>query len=72
MARADCRKQYLKHGAKEGKFVSIGKPRDNVILIAEGLATGLSLWQCCSHAVIVAFDAGDLIHAAREARRVLP
>jgi phage/plasmid primase-like uncharacterized protein len=66
------RKQYLRHGAKEGKLVSIGKPRDNVILIAEGLATGLSLWKCCNHAVIVAFDAGNLIHVAREARRVLP
>jgi putative DNA primase/helicase len=66
------RKQYLKHGSKEGKFVSIGKPRDNVILIAEGLATGLSLWQCTAHAVIVAFDSGNLIHAAKEVRRVLP
>ncbi len=66
------RKQYLKHGVKEGKFVSIGKLRDNTVLICEGLATGLSLWQCSGHAVIVAFDAGNLIYVAKEARRVLP
>ncbi len=66
------RKQYLKNGAKEGHFVSIGKPRDNTILIAEGLATGLSLWQCTAHAVVVAFDAGNLIHVAKEVRRVFP
>jgi putative DNA primase/helicase len=66
------RKQYLKNGTKEGKFVSVGKPRDNTILIAEGLATGLSLWQCTAHAVVVAFDAGNLIHVAKEVRRVFP
>ncbi len=66
------RKQYLKNGAKEGKFVSLGKPRDNTILIAEGLATGLSLWQCSAHAVVVAFDVGNLIHVAKEMRRVFP
>jgi putative DNA primase/helicase len=66
------RKQYLKHGAKEAKFLSIGKPRDNTILICEGLATGLSLWQCTAHAVLVAFDAGNLLAVAKEARRVFP
>jgi putative DNA primase/helicase len=66
------RKMYLKHGVKEGKFLSIGKPRDNTILISEGLATGLSLWQCTAHAVLVAYDAGNLIHVAKEARRVFP
>jgi putative DNA primase/helicase len=66
------RKLYLKDGAKEGKLCTIGKPRDNVILIAEGLATGLTLWKCSEHAVIVAFDCGNLIHVAKEARRVFP
>lgn len=66
------RKQYLKHGVKEGHFVSIGAPRDNIILIAEGLATGLSLWQCTAHAVIVAFDAGNLLSVSKEVRRVFP
>jgi phage/plasmid primase-like uncharacterized protein len=65
------RKFYLKDGAKEGKLCTIGKPRDNVILISEGLATGLTLWKCTGYAVIVAFDCGNLIHVAKEARRVL-
>jgi phage/plasmid primase-like uncharacterized protein len=66
------RKQYLKGGAKEGRFLSIGQPRDNTILLCEGIATGLSLWQCTEHAAVVAFDAGNLMHVAKEVRRVFP
>jgi phage/plasmid primase-like uncharacterized protein len=66
------RKQYLKNGSKEGKFCAIGAPRDNTILIAEGLATALSLWQCTAHAVVVAFDAGNLKSVALEARHYFP
>jgi putative DNA primase/helicase len=66
------RKMYLKHGVKEGKFVSMGKPRDNTILVCEGLATGLSLWRCTAHAVIVAFDAGNLMPVAKEVRSNYP
>jgi putative DNA primase/helicase len=65
-------KRYLKNGAKEGHLLAIGRPRDNAILICEGLATGLSLWQCTEDAIIVAFDSVNLIHVAREVRRVFP
>lgn len=66
------RKQYLKYGVKEGRFFTIGKPRDNVVLISEGVATALSLAQCTAHAVVVAFDAGNLFAVAKEVRRVMP
>lgn len=59
------RKQYLKGGAKEGHYFTIGRPVDNVVLVCEGLATGLSLNQCTRHAVLVAFDAGNLSRVAQ-------
>jgi phage/plasmid primase-like uncharacterized protein len=62
-------KLFMKGGAKQGYFLSLAKPTDNVVLICEGLATGLSLWKCTGHCVLVAFDAGNLVHVARELRR---
>ena len=66
------RKQYLKGGVKTGHFFGIGRPIDDTLLICEGVATGLSLWQCTGHGVIVAFDAGNIIHVAKEIRKVRP
>lgn len=66
------RKQYLKDGVKEGKFFGIGKPVDETLLLCEGLATGLSLWQCTGHGVIVAFDAGNLLSVAKDIRQARP
>lgn len=42
------------------------------LLIVEGLATGLSLHECTSHTVFVAFDAGNLLSVAELARRLYP
>jgi putative DNA primase/helicase len=61
-------KRYLRDGAKDGHLLSIGRPKDNVLLICEGIATGLSLWKCTGHAVIVAFDTSNLLPVARVVR----
>lgn len=62
-------KDYLSGGEKRGMFYSIGKPIEHngrlVILICEGYATGASLHECTGHAVIVAFDAGNLMEVAK-------
>jgi len=63
-------KRFLK-GGKKG-FFTIGKDAEKPLLIAEGLATGLSLYECTSNSVRVAFDAGHLKAAAEFARRLYP
>ncbi|HEF4735532.1 toprim domain-containing protein [Burkholderia multivorans] len=72
----DRDKDYLKDGAKEGLFYSIGKPLQvdgrPVILVCEGFATGASLHECTGHAVIVAFDAPNLLPVAKVIRERFP
>jgi putative DNA primase/helicase len=43
-----------------------------VLLVAEGYATGASLHEATGRPVAVAFDAGNLVHVARELRRLHP
>ncbi|MDR1489411.1 MAG: toprim domain-containing protein, partial [Desulfovibrio sp.] len=66
-------KLFLKGGRKRGCFFSIGeKSVEKPLLIAEGLATGLSLYECLTLPVLTAFDAGNLRHVAELARRKYP
>jgi Uncharacterized protein conserved in bacteria len=69
-------KDYLAHGEKRGMFYSIGQPLfvndKKVILICEGYATGASLHEATEHAVIVAFDATNLITVAQIIRDKFP
>lgn len=65
-------KDFLKNGAKQGLFYTIGKPVTAIILICEGFATGASLHEATGHAVVVAFDAGNLAHVARVIRAAFP
>ena len=53
---------------KGGAFV-LPRPRAAVTAICEGLATGLAVYQAMRHAtVIVAFDAGNLVHVVDRMR----
>ncbi|MGT2471666.1 toprim domain-containing protein [Paraburkholderia terrae] len=77
-------KDYLSGGDKRGRFFSIGKPvgingedvdtkgPNAVILICEGYATGASLHAATGHAVIVAFDAPNLLPVAEVIRERFP
>lgn len=68
----DRDKDYLKSGAKAGHFHAIGKPKEHdgrkVWVLAEGYATGASLHECTGHAVLVCFDAGNLLPVAASIR----
>ena len=66
------RKQNLKGGQTAGTFCMIGQARDGVVLICEGPATGLTLWQCTSHGVLVAFSSGNLDAVTRQVRERRP
>ena len=72
----DRDKDYLTGGNKAGHFYSIGKPVEFegriVIIICEGYATGASLHEATGHAVIVAFDAPNLLLVAQAIRARFP
>ncbi len=70
---AEGNKRFLTGGRKRGCFFSIGgKNTDKPLLVAEGLATALSLHECLGFPVLVAFDAGNLLSVAEVARRRYP
>lgn len=69
-------KWYLTDGDKEGRFWVIGRPIEHdgrqVIIICEGYATGASIHEATGHAVIVAFDAPNLLPVAKVWRERFP
>jgi putative DNA primase/helicase len=67
----DGAKRFLAGGRKRGLFFTIGGPTDT-ILIAEGYATGATLFETTGMQTIVAFDAGNLKPVAMTIRRLHP
>ncbi len=62
-------KRFLGGGEKKGGSFLIGTETGNTpILICEGLATGLSLYECTGCSVLVALDAGNILPVAVAAR----
>ena len=68
---ADGAKKFLPGGHVSGSFYLIGEPRDT-ILLSEGFATGATLHEATGHAVVVAFNAGNLEPVARAIRQKYP
>ena len=68
---ADGSKRFLTGGRKAGCYAVIGAPGD-VLCIAEGAATGISSHHAAGHAVVLAFDAGNLLLVARALREKYP
>lgn len=72
----DGGKLFNKGMAKEGAACRLGgAPKaGDLILVTEGLATGLSLRMGVEdkYAVFVAFDAGNLVHVAKILRKIYP
>lgn len=63
-------KLYLAGAEKQGCAVSI--PGDDKICICEGFATGCSISAATGYRVVVAFDAGNLVHVAKAVRERNP
>lgn len=56
--------------AKQGHFFSIGSPPAGAAcLVAEGYATAATLYEATGLPVVVAFDAGNLVHVATALRQ---
>lgn len=62
-------KLFLPGGAKIGRYFMIGKPKiindRAVFILCEGYATGASIHEATGHAVIVTFDASNLVNVAK-------
>lgn len=66
-------RDYLPSGQRRGSFHLIGgKPTgaQPVIVVAEGYATGASIYQATGYCCAVAFDAGNIPKVARDLRHV--
>jgi putative DNA primase/helicase len=68
---ADGDKRFLATGRVSGCYFPIGKP-NGTLCIAEGYATGASIHEATRCAVAVAFNAGNLLPAARALRGEFP
>lgn len=66
-------KRFLSGGRKQGCFCPIGLgDKPELILLAEGFATGATLHERTGHPVVVAFDAGNLKSVALALRKRYP
>ncbi len=55
-------KRFLYGGRKDGCYFIIGDPdKCNIICIAEGYATGASIFESTGYTVVIAFDSGNLL-----------
>jgi putative DNA primase/helicase len=70
--KPDGTKRFKFGTNKTGHFFKIGRSKDNTIIICEGYATGASILQATGHAVIVAFDAGNLAAVSQVVRLKFP
>ncbi|MFW2106266.1 PriCT-2 domain-containing protein, partial [Acinetobacter guillouiae] len=62
---------YLKEGRKQGGYCLIGTPRETIAIV-EGYATGCSIHEATGWAVVIAFDAGNLLSVAETTRKNFP
>ena len=67
----DGSKKFLSGGRKRGCFHIIGDLSQR-ILIAEGFATGASLYEESGQRVVIALDAGNLLPVAKNVRELSP
>lgn len=68
---ADGTKRFLPDGKKKGSYFLI-KGDDGPLHIAEGYATAASIHEATGGTVLVAFDAGNLLPVAEQARQRYP
>lgn len=64
-------KRFLSGGRKRGCYFAIGSPSES-FCIAEGYATGASIYESTGFPVAVAFDAGNLLPVAQAIRQKFP
>lgn len=70
--KEDGEKLFLKGTEKQGNYMVMGRPSaDKPVVICEGWATGVSIRMATGLCVVVAFDAGNLLHVAPKIRKAM-
>ena len=69
--KADGTKKFMPDGRIKGCHYIIGTPND-IIYVAEGYATGATIYEATGDAVAVAFNAGNLVAVAKTIRAKHP
>jgi putative DNA primase/helicase len=64
----DGEKRFMKDSRKQGSFFKIPGEMGKLV-ICEGYSTGASIHEATGHAVVVAFDAGNLMSVAKAVRK---
>lgn len=65
----DGQKRFWKGAPVKGCSYTLSRPGSSITAVCEGFATGLAIFQAVRHAsVIVAFDAGNLVHVVDRLR----
>ena len=65
----DGQKRFWKGAPVKGCSYTLTRPGASITAVCEGFATGLAIYQAVRHAsVIVAFDAGNLVHVVDRLR----
>ncbi|OGR01019.1 MAG: hypothetical protein A2511_01375 [Deltaproteobacteria bacterium RIFOXYD12_FULL_50_9] len=64
----DGSKRFKTGTNKVGHFFKIGMSKENIVIICEGYSTGATIHEATGHAVVVAFDAGNLLPVAQRIR----
>lgn len=67
----DGGKKFLSGGRAKGCYQGIGAP-NGVLCLAEGFATGASIYEATGHAAAIAFSAGNLSTVAKDLRAKYP
>ncbi len=67
----DGDKRFLTGGRMSGCYFAMGTPQE-VLCIAEGYATGASIYEATGYAVAIAFSTGNLMAVARALRAKFP
>ena len=69
---SDGSKKFKTGTNKTGNFFKLCRSKDNTVIICEGYATGASIRQVTGHAVVIAFDASNLLPVAQVIRIKFP
>lgn len=66
-------KRFLTDGAKKGNFCVLGEfYSESPLFVVEGWATGVTIHRTMGSGVVIAFDAGNIIHVIKEIREAYP
>ena len=67
----DGSKMFMPGGRVKGCYFAIGRP-DGSVIVAEGFATGATIYEATGSAVAIAFNAGNLLDTATALREKYP